>query len=347
MTAKTASTTTLSLALRTISMDDCLQAFNELDNNFHLVPDHTQAHTRAQLAGLANAATTAGATSVLDLTSRLLTIIRAVTGVQHPTRMLTTSDSTEVHRTRNLLLVLALAGARSIHADTTALTKTWMVLKPRTGRATRALFDDEIVLLRTTLAVDVDDSPRTDTAAGFSHCSNVDVLTRATAYALAESGMTPGETVSISVDDITEIDGALHVFTMGTDVVKSRVIELDPFATAAVGTLRTLRADNQTWRNSRALTYTPNGTADATKSASVCATQRLTRLLTAAGIRSADNTPSSICKWRYQLTFDTIGLDQAITLSGYTQNSLLSRIVCPAPLASRPDRVDALFSAFA
>lgn len=68
----------------------------------------------------------------------------------------------------------------------------------------------------------------------------------------------------------------------------------------------------------------------------------------AAGLRHSDTTATSICTWRWQLTFDTQGLSAAVLQSGYPKQHLLSRIVLPIPSeTSKAARTNALWDTFA
>ena len=202
-------------------------------------------------------------------------------------------------------------------------------------------------LLRTTLATQAKDADEPGLPSGFTDCTDTNHLTRVTAYALTEAGMTAGETTSVSLDDIACIDGVLYVSALGNNNLFSRVIELDHFEAGAVLALHQLRTLDPEWHATQPLTYQQNTTGDPKKSSAVCAYNRLNRIMVAAGLRHSDTTAASICTWRYQLTFDTQGLNAAVQQSGYPKQHLLTRIVLSVATDSeKAERTNALWGAF-
>jgi integrase len=184
--------------------------------------------------------------------------------------------------------------AQSVYANAVQLHK-------RSKELQRPLTHDEILLLRVYAAV------------ASRHKATAEP---ANVYALADAGMTPGETTQVTLGDFDDPDHPTHVIAAGhAKGLESRFLPLDDFGQRVLAR-RTRAAVADGSPRHATLTYRPRKNLPGTPAATASSQGVLDRILSTVGLKAADVTASSIGLWRVRTTLEEHGPAAAQELSG-------------------------------
>lgn len=311
----TATSTAGSPTLKTLKLDEAIERVWELDKHWGVVPPQAKEalfsdlRTFLTVAGGFTVTTKNGKTAAIDNVGQLVTyqkeLIAALSGVaaKNLTRHLVTEEATEVHRWRNLVLVVVIAAAASYGSTTEAidaLVKHTPRLTTRTISERRPFTDSEVLLMRSYVAATYRPGDRS-----------------ASVYALVDAGLTPGETTSVTLEALEDSDVPTYVLAPGNGHVKQRFLDLDRFSTFVLGAHKdhALSGPRPTPMTAL-LTYSPRKNQPGSKEATSSAQNVINNLLKRLGLWHADTTASSLTQWRVQTEWKTHGKELALEVSG-------------------------------
>jgi hypothetical protein len=306
---RTARPMTADIAGHTI--DEALEALTVLCTEMGLFPGDATEHLA--LAGRIRDWATGHHISDLDeLTGNIAeNLLRDLTGVTQLTQFPKAKQAEALHQARNALMALrgAVLVARTNHTTKRgqrpakdSLAAGLPPIADRTQLRSRALRDDEILLAR--LIVEIDLMENAPTAPIHT-------------YLFAETGQTVMENTKIERDHLDHPLTPTRVIGSGVWKSGERELKLDTYVRSALArTLRTLRPGNQP------LSY--KGAEPGTKAASASMNPVLTRYLARAGVTGGDITAKSVNLWRPDHILRTErNLKKAVRVHGMRTTNLL------------------------
>jgi hypothetical protein len=242
-----------------------------------------------------------GLTNAAELVTEQTLLLKALTGVEKPQQFQRAEIAERLHTFRNMMLTLATAATGAFHGDPAGLYQRMVKLAPRTHAVRRPLVDDEILLARVVIHLESSAQPRS---------------TRAAVYTLVESGMTPGETTHVSLDDTDDYEMPQMVLAAGNAHLQSRFLPLDRFNTVVLGRF-TEAAHRAGIATAQPLTYQGRKHAPGSSAATASAQGIIDRLLKEVGLFNDDVSATSLRLWRLATTLSQANVKAAQELGGY------------------------------
>jgi integrase len=269
--------------------------------------------------------------TVLDLVKRQASVLQMATGVAASavTRHHPSAVAEKLHTARNLIVAAAAAAVATIatdspHTSPAAVYANSIQLARRSHHVRRPFADDEIVLCRVAAHLVARVDPRDHAA---------------TTYVLIESGLVPGETTKVCIEDFDEPELPQLVLAPGNAHLKPRFVELDQFTSHTLG--RHLEHAHRAGRKTNApLVYKGRGHEPGSSSAIASAQRKIDRFLEQLGLPTGDITASSITQWRIATVLRTQGSGAAHALSGRTWLEQMYRGLGECGTATKSARPD-------
>lgn len=310
--------------LGSITLTEARDAFFTLNKNYGILPERTAAELTRDFDILATKAQKIGLKNLRQLVTSQELLLVAVAELANPNGDDVTEVAERAHHWRNLILTLALAGVSCHHAKPTTICRHITPLpEDRTAEQRRPLRPDEALLLRTYIAVDVEQAPISRGR------------TNAAIYALMDAGCNASETSHTTLNHFDFTDVPTTVIAHGNKHIGDRVLHLDRFARIILGQL-TRDAVERDLDATAVLTYRPRGHKDDSNSSNSTPMGIITRLMIAVGLRHTDLTPASVTQWRVEQGLAALGAEYALAISGRSSMKQMEEQLYHRPLQQEP-----------
>jgi hypothetical protein len=274
----------------------------------------------ADVLGAADAIGIENAYNLVRHQSQLLTVL---TGVPKPTEFHKTSVAEGLHTYRNVTVALVAAAAHFAGAPTDAVYRDSVRLRARTHQSHRPLFDDEVLLARVHAATESLFAPTSP---------------RASIYAMTDAGLVPGETTSVTLNDLDDPAEPTDLKAPGNQHIKGRHLPMDAFAQTVLGRRAAAALTKGTSPDSP-LTYRPRTNLPGTPAATASAQGILDRMLAELDLANSDVTASSITLWRIHTVWAHQGEHLALQVSGRNSKEQMLAILFRAPVPTQTQNV--------
>lgn len=294
-------------ALKSVTLAAARAHFIGLDSDLGLLPARGREvllGTIDEVIATAHRQNWITASELLDQHKPLLSTL---TGVKNLTAVHPEETAQPLHRYRNAILALLMAGCLYTYSDPEHVTGKFIRLRGSNKRVTRPYRDDEIVALRLL-------------ALGKAHHGDARAQRSAATYAQVETGMVPGEPGFVTVGDV-DIDDphTAHIAAGGNQTLNNRILAVDTFGVHLMAT----HLANRNPRDPRDLfTYMPrkdhSGKTPSQEYAGRCASvsRTLDKMRDTLGLTFNDVTASSIYLWRVETVYVTQGVEAVLDVSG-------------------------------
>lgn len=291
-------------ALDSMSITAAIDEFDDLDGRQFLMPEASVAQLRDKVAQISLSAQRLGIHRASELVTEQQRLLEDLTGGEEPAGFHSGAVE-ELHVYRNLILTLAVAATGSVDGDLTSVLNRSVHLPIRTCASSRALADDETLLLRAIAWVEIE-----------ADASAVTPLV----YALVDAGMDPGEIAHFELDDfegVGEVEStATALLARGSAQLESRFLPLGCFGTNLIERFASAaRLAGLAPAEPLALTGMQPVAGD--HQSEVAFRLVIDRLLNRAGLLHRDVNATSIRRWRLENTYLTFGAKVAQEIGGY------------------------------
>jgi hypothetical protein len=210
----------LSPSLRSVKLAEARQALSDLDSRDGVIPPAARANMAKAVADVLGAADAIGIDNAYNLVRHQSQLLTVLTGVPKPTEFHKTSVAEGLHTYRNVTVALVAAAAHFAGAPTDAVYRDSVRLRARTHQSHRPLFDDEVLLARVHAATESLFAPTSP---------------RASIYAMTDAGLVPGETTSVTLNDLDDPAEPTDLKAPGNQHIKGRHLPMDAFAQTVLG----------------------------------------------------------------------------------------------------------------
>jgi len=315
----------LTRTLGTITLTEARESLDALDRDWGVIPPLGRAGLERALDKALDKAEQIKMTRVNQLISSQASLLKALTGTDNVTQMHRTDDAVPLHTYRNVITAVAAAAAAHNKCNPEDVYASAVRLRARTAQTVRPLADDEIFLLRIQAALATAAKP-TDKPAGI--------------YAMADAGLNPSETTSVSLSSFADLHRPTQISAPGHgNGLAARFLPLDRFGSTILAEhIRGALAANH--HRGTPLTYRPRHNQPGSDQATASAHGVINRCLTALGLKHKDVTASSIALWRVHTIYTHQGIDAAAEFSGRSSaEQMLSFLFRCLPISiSAPDK---------
>lgn len=301
--------------LRALSLADARAELDELDAVWHLFPAGRTQFNRDWIR-IQEACASLTITHAYAMIARHAEVLVAATGIKAPAGYHSPDEQNQLHRLRNVILTVAVAAAANRH-PATVMAFTRDTLHQRTDKSIRPFVDDEIVLLRTIVAVGELAEPGQK---------------RTMVYALCEAGMTTTDTPHVHASHLAISDkGPSLAVATATKRTPERILELDDFQRRALPVTTT----GEPVANGP-LTYTPTKRAGSpSQSAASSANAMLHRLIQLAGLLRPDTSVRSLTCWRIASAWNSSPTDPSAAMLISGKNEYVTRRLAGVPVTQK------------
>ncbi|WP_277454095.1 hypothetical protein [Janibacter sp. DB-40] len=300
-TTKTRKLTPIPDALATVTIPEAVEALHELERRFDLIPVAARTDIADQLHRIITTGESLYLTGASQLVTEQRALLTALTSIANPTAFHNSTDSDQLHTSRNLLLTLALAATHVHGWNHKGLLERAVSMAQRTCRQRRPFTDDEVLLTRLMAIVTLRTDPKSPLPA---------------LYALVEAGMTPGETSQFRCNDLDDAEHPTHVVAAGNRIHEARFLPLDRFA-AQILTSTVAKASQQGLKPHETALYRGKTNLPGTPAATASVQGVLNRFLKDLGLHLPDVSASGIRKWRLERVYNDQGAQTALVHAGY------------------------------
>lgn len=309
-----------------MALAEAHDAAQETWHNTSVLEDLDAPRIRQQATELMGIAAERDCETVEDLMSRAAEVLRAATGVVYLTRYLPIDQAETLQQYRSALGAILAAAAIATDADPMPLLAALPDASARHGGPTRALHDDEVLLLRLRALHLPHRGPR---------------LVPALLHTImGDAGARPSETTVITSRHFDSLALPIRVDLPGvSQMAAARTVALPTWSRPLVAEV--LAQHQAVYQTDANMPLAFRGQKPGGAAASASASRILANAFAEVGIAEPPQ-PSALARWRVAKTADQRGLDAAADVSGHvkidTALSFMGRNVTAAKPRQRARR---------